>query len=312
MNITPKLIILSMPKSPRLNLLKKRIKKLKIRYHKIFYGNPGNTDEQKKIVYSNYDKKKAENFIGRPMTFNEIGAEYTLLRAYNYIVKNKILNAIIMNDDIYPSALFKKWIDSKFYLQGLNIIGFFCPPNGFFKKIPEHKILKKNILLRRAKTHVYISNCTQVSYDFCKYYLKKTKNKVCGQSDFPFNFKKVGIKIFQTFPYLVYPNDRGFSYLRDERNIIDNPLISVKFKSKIAKYQFFMKFYNLIRIFYYLSFAGYLFKRCSYSYYKEYFFDKYKISLINFFYNKYVDTNKSYLDKKNYPKDLLRFIQYYY
>ena len=65
-------------------------------------------------------------------------------------------------------------------------------------------------------------------------------------------------------------------------------------------------------VFYYLSFAGYLFKSCSYSYYKEYFFDKYKISLINFFYNKYVDTNKSYLDKKNYPKDLLKFIQYYY
>jgi len=312
MNIAPKLIILSMPKSPRLELLKKRLKKLKINYHKIFYGNPGQTVAQRKVVYSKYNAKKAENFIGRPMTFNEIGAEYTLLSAYNYIVQNKISNSIIMNDDIYPSRLFKKWIDCKFYLPGLNIIGFFCPPNGFFKKTIEHSIYKKKFSLRRAKTHVYISNCTQVSYDFCKYYLKKTKNKVCGQSDFPFNFKKEGIKIFQIFPFLVYPNDRGYSYLRDERNIVEKPLISVKFKSIIVNYRFIMKFYNFIRTFYYLSFAGYLFKKCSYVYYKEYFFDKYKIYFFNFFSNKYIDTNKIYIDKKNYPKDLKKFIQLFY
>jgi hypothetical protein len=82
------LIILSMPKSPRLFFLKKRLKKLNINNYKIFFGNPGNTGNQRKIIYSHYNKKIAENFIGRKMTFNEIGAEFTTIRVYNYIVKN--------------------------------------------------------------------------------------------------------------------------------------------------------------------------------------------------------------------------------
>jgi hypothetical protein len=312
MNISPKLIILSMPRSPRLFYLKERLRKLGINYHKIFYGNLGETKGQRKIIYQYYNKKKVESFIGRQMTFNEIGAEYTTLRVYNYIVKNKILNAIIMHDDIYPSILLKKWIDNKIYLKGLNIIGFFCSPNGFFRKISEYSFLKKKVFLHKAKTHVYISNCMQINYDFCRYYLEKTKNKVCGQNDFSFNFKKAGINVFQTFPLLAYPDDRGHSYIRDERNIIEKPLISIKYKLIIRKYKFLRQLLYLIRTFYYLSFLPFLFKKYSYAYYKEYFFDKYKISFTNFFSKKYLDSYKFYINKKNYPRDLYKFIHHFY
>jgi hypothetical protein len=312
MNKEFQLIILSMPKSPRLFLLENRLKQLRIKNYKVFYGNNGSTKKKRDIVYSYYNQEKVEKFIGRSMTFNEIGAEYTYLRAYRYIVKNKILNAIVMPDDMYPSVLFKKWIDLRIYLKGLNIIGFFCPPNGFFKKIPEYKFANKKIFLHRAKTHVYASNCIQVNYDFCNHYLKKTKNKVIGLTDFPFNFKKEGIKIFETLPYLVYPNDRGYSYIREERNKNEKPLISIKLKSKMTKYKFMRKFMNLMRTFYYLSFIPFFFKKYSFDYYKEYFFDKYKISFINFFSNKYIDTYQIYVDKKNYPKDLTKFIHHFY
>ena len=124
MNKKFQLIILSMPKSPRIFLLKKRLKQLNIKNYKVFNGNNGNTERKKKIVYSYYNKKKAEKFIGRPMTFNEIGAELTLIKTYKYIVKHKIKNAIIMHDDVYPSQLLKKWIKKKIFLNGLKIIGF--------------------------------------------------------------------------------------------------------------------------------------------------------------------------------------------
>jgi|694.fasta_scaffold110555_4 hypothetical protein len=309
MNRDFQLIILSMPKSPRIFLLKKRLKELKIKNYKLFYGNNGSNKEKKNIVYSYYNKKKAEKFIGRPMTFNEIGAEVTTIRAYKYIVKNRIKNAIIMHDDIYPSVLFKEWVDKKFFLNGLKIIGFFSAPPGFLRKKSSKILMSTKISLHHAKTHVFISQCMQITYDFCKFYLNFTKSRVCGQNDFSFNFKKNGIQVFQTIPYLVYPDDKGISFLKEERNIIEKPLLSIKVKERISKYTALRKFLNLLRIIYYLSFIPFFFKECSYSYYKEYFFDKYKISLINFFLRRYIDINKQYVDSKNYPNDLKKFVK---
>ena len=309
MNKEFQLIILSMPKSPRLFSLKKRLKELRIKDYKIFYGNNGDTKQKKKIVYSYYNKEKVEKFIGRSMTFNEIGAELTTIKTYKYIVKNKIKNAIIMHDDIYPSQFFKEWIDNKFFLNGLKIIGFFSAPPGFLRKKPD-KILKNGkFYLYSAKTHIFISQCMQITYNFCKFYLNATKGKVCGQNDFSFNFKKRGIRVFQTVPYLVYPNDKGISFLKEERNSIEKPIISISLKEKISQYNILRKFLNLLRIIYYLSFLPYFFKNYSYNYYKEYFFDKYKISLINFFLRKYIDINNQYADRKNYPNDLKKLVK---
>jgi hypothetical protein len=303
------LIILSMPKSPRIFLLKRRLKQLNIKNYKVFNGNNGNTKRKKKIVYSYYNKKKAEKFLGRPMTFNEIGAELTLIKTYKYIVKKRIKNAIIMHDDVYPSQFLKQWIDKKIFLSGLKIIGFFSAPPGFLRKKPTKILMNGKISLHHAKTHIFISQCNQITYDFCRFYLKITKSRVCGLSDFSFNFKKNGIQVFQTIPYLAYPDDKGISFLNKERMTIEKPLIPISVKKIISKYNFLRKFLNLLRIIYYLSFFPFFFKKCSYNHYKEYFFDKYKISLINFFLQRYLDINSQYVKCKNFPNDLKKFVK---
>ena len=312
MNKDFQLIILSMPKSPRLLRLKNRLKKLKIKNYKIFRGNNGDSIKKREIAYSYYNKKKIEKSIGRQMTFNEIGAELTTIKTYQYIVKNKIKNAIIMHDDIYPSILLKNWINKKIFLNGLKIIGFFSSPPGFLRKIPEKNFFKGRIKLHAAKTHIYISQCMQVTYDFCKFYLRFTKGQICGQNDFSFNFKKNGIKIYQTIPFLVYPNDMGVSFLKEERNRIEKPLISINMKQTINQYVLLRKFLGFVRIIYYLSFTGLFLKKCSYNYYKEYFFDKSKVNFINFFFRKYININNHYASLKSYPYDLRKFVKFWY
>ena len=64
MNKELQLIILSMPKSPRLSSLKKRLKELKIKDYKIFYGNNGDTKQKKKLFIHTIIKKRLRNLLG--------------------------------------------------------------------------------------------------------------------------------------------------------------------------------------------------------------------------------------------------------
>ena len=305
-----KILIMSMKNSPRLIFLKKKLKKIGIHDYKVFYGNDGTTPKKRNIVYALYNKKKSEHSIGREMTFNEMGAEYTTIKVYKYILKHKIKNAIIMHDDVHPSLVFKSWVDSKVFLKGPNIISFFCAPPGFLKKKPFKIFANLNISLHLAVTHVFSGWCLQVNNVFCKRYLKITKGKVCGVSDFAFNLKKAGISIFQILPYLVYPDDKGVSYLRKERTHIDKSLIPHSLKEVIKKYNILNNILIFLRIIWYVSFIGYLFKNCSLDYYKEYFFSKYRAYLINFFSGKYISINSIFNKFENYPNDLKKFIRF--
>lgn len=305
-----RILIMSMKNSPRLVILKKKLKEIGITQFRIFYGNDGSTKKKRNIVYSLYDKKKVEYNLGREMTFNEIGAEYTMIRIYKYILKHKVKNAIIMFDDVYPSFEFQKWLDAKIFLKGPKIISFFCAPPGFLEKKPLKIINNLNISLHLATTHLFAGWCYQVNLAFCRLYLKSTNGKVCGASDFPFNFKKAGISILQTLPYLLFPNDRGVSYLRKERNLIDKSLISLNLKKKIYKINILINILIFCRIIWYVSFIGYFFKNCSLAYYKEYFFTKYVTYLINFISSNYISINKIYNKLETYPADLKKFIRY--
>lgn len=64
MNKEFQLIILSMPKSPRLSSLKKRLKELRIKDYKIFYGNNGDTKKKKKLFIHVIIKKRLRNLLG--------------------------------------------------------------------------------------------------------------------------------------------------------------------------------------------------------------------------------------------------------
>ena len=305
-----KLFILSMINSPRLIILKKRLKKLDIKKYKVFYGTNLNIKKRSELIQKHYNKKIAENYIGRTMKTNEIDCEITVIKVYKYIVKKKIKNAIIMTDDVYPSHFFKKWIDSKIFLTGLKVIGFFSAPPGFLKKKPIEIFDDLKVSLHLASTHLFNSWCMQINYNFCKHYLRVTRGKVIGLSDFAFNFKNAGISVFQTIPYLVYPDDRGFSYIRDERNNNEKSLISHSVKEKIKKNFFLNKTLNLCRIIWYITFFGYLFKKCNISYYIEYYFDKYKLYLVNFFFRNHININEIYNKYNNYPSEFKKFVNF--
>jgi hypothetical protein len=304
------IFIMSMKNSPRLVILKKKLKEIGIDQFKVFYGNDGSTKKKRSIVYSLYDKKKVKYNLGREMTFNEIGAEYTTIRIYKYILKHKVKNAIIMFDDVYPSFEFQKWLNSKIFLKGPKIISFFCAPPGFLEKKPLKILTNLNISLHLATTHLFAGWCFQVNIAFCRRYLKVTNGKICGASDFPFNFKKAGISIFLTLPYLLFPNDRGVSYLRKERNRIDKSIIPLNIKEEIKKFNILNNILIFCRIIWYVSFIGYFFKKCSLTYYKEYFFSKYVTYLINFISSNYISINKIYNKLETYPPDLKKFIKH--
>jgi hypothetical protein len=312
MNNHPIILVKSMRGSPRLVRLKKRFKKLGIKKYKIFYGIKGNTKKERDLVYSLYEKKKVRNILGRDMFFNEIASHYTTIRVYKYIVKNKIKNAICMDDDTYPSKLFKKWLDANFLFEGNKILGFFCAPQGFIKKSEKKPFLDDQIFLHKAKTHLFISQCIQVTSKYCQNFLKITNGKIIGQCDFPFNLKKNGTEVFLTQPYLVYPVDGGFSYLRDTRDNLKKNLIPIKIRREIIKYPLLIKCLTFLRVIYYLSFAPFFIKKANLNYYKEYFFDKYKVMFINFFTKRYIDINQQYIKRSNYPSDLRMFIKYFY
>jgi hypothetical protein len=57
-----------MKNSTRLVILKKRLRELKIKNYKIFYGTNVNIKNRAELISKYYNKKIAENYIGRSMT----------------------------------------------------------------------------------------------------------------------------------------------------------------------------------------------------------------------------------------------------
>jgi GR25 family glycosyltransferase involved in LPS biosynthesis len=306
-----KLLIMSMKKSPRLPFLTKKLQKLKIKY-KIFYGINEKNLRKKYLVYKYYNRKVAKKYTGREMGFNEIGAGYTFLKILRYCLKKKLKNSIILNDDFYPSKLFKEWIDKKIYFEGKKIIGFQCFPTGFLKKNYE-TVLDKKIKIYEAKTHLFNAGCNQVTLEFVKEFLKITKNKVIGNGDWPFNFRKHNITLLQTLPFLFYQDNRGFSYLIKERDVLEK----ISFKNlrknfyKIFGIKFANKIFNFLRIPYYILFIPFLLRKYkNLDYYMEYYFAKYFYKLINPIFNFYIDVENIYTLKSSYPKDLKKYAYY--
>jgi hypothetical protein len=90
MNKEFQLITLSMPNSTRFFSLKRGLEELNIKNCKVFDENDRSTQRKTKNVYLIYNKNKAEKFIARLVSFNEIGAELTLIKTYKYIDINNL------------------------------------------------------------------------------------------------------------------------------------------------------------------------------------------------------------------------------
>jgi hypothetical protein len=306
------LMVMSMNNSPRLPILIKRLKELNLKY-KIFNGLYGENQRERNEVYKYYDREAVIKRTSREMGFNEIGGCYTFLKVLKYCLKKKIENAILMNDDHYPSLLFKEWVKKKVYFKGKKIIGFCCTPPGFLKKNYE-TALDGKVKIHEAKTHLFNSGCSQVTIGFIKKFLKVTKNKVIGNGDYPIDFRKYQITMLQTVPFLTYPDDRGFSFLSKDRDKLEKTYFK-NFRKLLVKkigIELTKKLLNFFRIFYYILFIPFILRKYkNFDYYLEYYFEKQFCKIKNFFINCYIDIDKIYALKTAYAKGLKKYAKHY-
>lgn len=305
------LFVMSMKSSPRLPILLKRFKKLNLKF-KIFYGLSGENQQEIKKIYSTYNKKKVVERTGRDMGFNEIASFYTVLRVIKYAVKKKLKNVILINDDYHPSRLFKEWVENKICFTGNKIIGFQCFPPGFLKK-KYQKVCNGQIKIHETKTHSFNTGCNQITLGAMKKYLKITKGKVIGNGDYPFNLKKNGITLLQTIPFIVYPDDRGFSFLSEDRNKLEKTMFKNfrKHLYKIFGIKLINKIFNFFRIPYYILLIPFITgKYKNFNYYKEYYLEKYFLKLVNPIFKRYIDIEDIYSHKSSYADDLKKYARY--
>ena len=88
--------------SKNLKYCKLRLDKLNIKY-KVFYSFNGKLKKNNSIVNKIYNSKKAKSRIGREMSNSEIACAYGHIKIYDYIVKRKIKNSLIIEDDAFIS-----------------------------------------------------------------------------------------------------------------------------------------------------------------------------------------------------------------
>lgn len=294
------IFIISLKNSPRLPRLKDRLKELNLGY-KIFYGVTGKKlNNRIKLIY---DRNLTKKNIDRDLSPSEIGTASSHLGIYNYIINKKINQAIIMEDDAYPSKILKQWITCDVQVENNEILSFYTyPSTSFLTKTPYRKLVKNKIGAHISVTHAYNNSCYQINKYTCKKIILLTKNKVIGYADWPFLINRDKIRLSVTIPFIAVIDDMGISSLRDERKIL------------IKENQFFKKIFSkkilsLLRIPYYLSYMGFLLRYKNKDFYYEHFFQKQLLRLINFFIKKYLETNKIYYDKKYYWYDLRKIVE---
>lgn len=293
-----KIIILSFKESKRLAKIKKRFKYLNLNF-KVIYGVNAKTNTGQQILKKNYNKERSEFFLGRPLPYAEMSAPYLHLKAYKYIVKNKINNCIILEDDVYPSkelVFFKNNVKIK---KDNYIIGLMSYDGFIFKK-PDIKLKKFNI--HTAKTHLHHVAAYACDLLFCKTMLSKTKGKICGVSDWPINLIKNNIYSSVVLPYPVIIDETNESLLANDRKL---SLPSYKIKKFIPK-----NLFSFLSFFYYLCHIPYFTGRYkSLKFFREYFIEKKICLFINYFFDIYINTKNIYYDKNFYSMDLISVIK---
>lgn len=291
-----KVFVISLKGSDRINLIRRRLKNLKIKYE-IFYGINGKDIKNHSKLLKYYDSIKTEKYIGRKLSFPEIAASLSHLNIYKLIIKKGISSAIIVEDDAYPSNILAKWIKKKIRIDNYTILSFYCYPSGFLNSIGK-KTPMPGVNIHNSITHINNSSCYQINLKTCKKIIRLTKGKVCGVADWPFNFKKDKIFLSTTIPYLNIIDD----------HFVSNTAIEREKTLKLNNYSNFLRkffFSNLIKNLFNLLMITYLFKsKMNFSFYREQFFEKSYIYFKSFFNNKYISTYKVFKNTNYYPSDL--------
>lgn len=253
--------VLTLKNSVRESLIKKRLNFLKIK-HKFFYAIDGKNKENFKILREKYNQKKCLNEIGRNMTYTEISNAEGHLRIYKYIVKNNILNAIVMEDDCYPSKLLCDWLRLEYFFskkRDYDVIQIYHS-SGLVYKNPVELILGKFSLHKTCFTLPY-NTCYQITKKACEYILIKNK-KISRPGDWPINFHNSSLKQFVVLPNFT---SLHFNHLKTSHNIK-----AWKKFDKMKENKKFIPFYNFFTALYFIfHFPYFLGRYNNYIYYKE-------------------------------------------
>lgn len=288
------IFVLTLRNSKREKTIKELLNKYELNY-KIFYGVDGRKIKNHNFLRKIYNKKKAEYNLGRKMPYSEISASYGHLKIYKYIIKNKVENALILEDDAWPSNKLKKILKLKKLPIDYDIIGLNCY-DGFVYKKPDIKILNK-FNIHEAYTHLINISAYIISIRACDIIVKKTKGKVVNVPDWPINFMKNKIKSCILLPYPVIIDDKNCSYLRNDRAKLTPVNIFKKFIPNT--------FFDFLSFLFYFLHIPYLNGRYpNYDFYKEHFFDKKKAFIKNMFFKNLINTKKIIHQKKFYLKEL--------
>ena len=293
-----KIFIITLKNSKRKTAIR-RLKELKVKYE-IFYGINGKA-LKKKDLNKIYNSSKTKENIGRDLSLSEIGTSGSHLKLYKKIVKERIENAIILEDDMYISKNFCEWIKFNKKMNGYEIISFFATPSGLIKKKPFSTLKNKRLRIKvhESKTHLYSCAAYQINYKTCKKILKITNGKVCGIPDWPFNFSKDKIKLNLTIPFLTTSVDEGFSHLNEERfNFLKNKNIFAKYLPRSIS--------NFFKGIMYITYLHFLFNKYPNYYFYDHFFLKFKIKLLNLFTDTNFDLEEIYFSKKFQSTDILQ------
>jgi GR25 family glycosyltransferase involved in LPS biosynthesis len=298
-------IIISLKKSKRISKLKKRLKKIKVNY-KIIEGIDGKLYKKNNNLNSIYDKKSTLKNIGRELADTEIGCAASHLKAYNYIIKHKIEQAIVMEDDSFPSKFLYQWIKNNTKIENNKILNFYCYPYGFINKIPYQSLFNDSIKLHNIIGHSFGAACYQINNFTCRKIISLTRNKVIGLPDWPFSIALHKIELAITLPFLAFVDDEGWSHLQSDRKkkLKENYFIKKLLHSKII---------NILRVPYYLSYLPYF----SSKYPNKYFYHEHYVQRIiskfkNFIFNNYLEMKKIYYNKNYYFGDLKKIVKFPY
>lgn len=300
-----KIIVISLKNSKRISKLKKRLRKIKVNY-KILEGIDGKLYKKNNKLNSIYNKKNTLKNIGRELASSEIGCAASHLKAYNYIIKNKIEQAIILEDDAFPSKFLHQWIKKNIKIENNKILNFYCYPNGFIDNKPYKSLFNNSIKIHNIMGHNFGAACYQINNFTCKKIISITGNKVVGLPDWPFSTTYHKIELAITLPFLAYIDDDGWSHLQNDRKkkLNDNQFLKKILHPKIIK---------ILRIPYYLSYLPYFMLK----YPNKYFYYEHHVQTIilkfkNLIFNKYLELAKIYYKKNYYYKDLKKTVKFPY
>ena len=278
--------------SKRLPELKKRFKKLKLNF-KIIYGAGPLDLRDKKFLNKNYDSNFFLKKTGRKMIDAEIGCAYGHLKIYKHIIKNKIPEAVIFEDDILPSNNLK-FILKNYSYKNIDIL-VFLSTSGFISKINKFERLNAHNIV----SHFNSSCAYRINLKTCEKIIKCNQGKIRGLSDWPIDFNKNNIKCSLLIPLQVMLVDQNLSSAASLRDLL------IKYKK--VKNIFPDYFLNCLRVIYNFLCIPYLLRIYpDFSYYKEYFWKKSFLLIKSLIFKNIIEIKNITSNIKFYQKDLNR------